>query len=171
MRRRLSIIAKIGAVAFMLWMWVFAFLLAPRESANDVKDREWSARSEDACKKAKLSRAALMDLTRIDPKDPRAVMEKGRIVDAATDTIRDAIDSIAADSPATAKGKELAPEWISDYRTYIQDRRDYAGELLKGNLIEFAESQVEGIPISERLGKFARENKMPSCQPPSDLQA
>jgi len=63
------------------------------------------------------------------------------------------------------------PEWISDYRTYIRDRRDYADTLRAGSIVEFSESIEEGVPISERLAKFARENEMRSCQPPRDLQA
>ena len=63
------------------------------------------------------------------------------------------------------------PEWINDFRTYVKDRRDYADQMRSGKLTEFSESIVEGIPITERLGKFARENHMPACQPPRDLQA
>jgi hypothetical protein len=62
------------------------------------------------------------------------------------------------------------PEWINDFRTYVKDRRDYADQMRSGKLTEFSESIVEGIPITERLGKFARENHMPACQPPRDLQ-
>ena len=63
------------------------------------------------------------------------------------------------------------PEWIADYRIYVKDRRDYTAGMRTGTLDEFSESIVEGIPITERLGKFARENHMPACQPPRDLQA
>lgn len=163
--------AKILAIAFIVWMWFFAFVLASRESANNIKDDRWSERAEQTCASAKTARGRLEDLSRIDPKDPQVVRRKAEIVDQATDTIEAALDTIAEDSPSTDKGKELVPEWIRDYRAYVKDRREYAAALRTGVISEFSESQLEGIPISEKLGKFARENHMPSCQPPRDLQA
>lgn len=171
MKRRLARTAQILAVAFMAWMWFYAFVLAPRESANNIADKPWSMLSEEICAKAKSERSALSDLKKIDPNDPEVVKEKARIVDLATDTVERTLEQIERNVPSTEKGKELVPEWIRDYRQYVQDRRDYAESLRTGKISEFAESQVEGVPISERLGKFARENKMPSCQPPRDLQA
>ena len=171
MSRRLARTAQVVAVVFIAWMWFYAFLLAPRESANNIGDKAWSARSESTCTKAAQARGILADLSKIDPKDPAVVKRKGETVDAATDSLDTMLDSIEADIPSTAKGRALVPEWIKDYRTYITDRRDYARSLRTGVISEFSESQVEGIPISERLGKFARENRMASCQPPSDLQA
>lgn len=171
MKQRAARMAKVLAVAFIAWMWFFAFVIASRESANNIKDKEWSARSEKTCAAAGARRGELADLSKIDPDDPRVVKEKGRIIDLATDTIEDALDEIEKDSPATAKGRELVPEWLADYRTYIRNRREYAASLGTGVISEFTESQIEGIPISEKIGKFARENHMPSCQPPRDLQA
>jgi hypothetical protein len=53
---------------------------------------------------------------------------------------------------------------------YIENRRLFAQELMTSKTRPyFAETEIEGVPVSERLGKFARENKMKSCQPPLDL--
>jgi hypothetical protein len=171
MKRRIATAAKVLAVVFMAWMWFFAFVLASRESANNVHDKAWSARAEAVCKVAFDKRTALADLSRIDPADTASVLRKADITARATDTLDEMLDSLASDLPSTDKGRELVPEWISDYRSYIRDRRDYVDALRKGTLVEFTESLVEGIPITERLGKFARENHMDSCQPPRDLQA
>ena len=171
MKSRAGKLAKIAAIAFIAWMWFYAFVLAPRESANNIADKEWSARAEATCSREASNRTSLADLAKIDPKDPAVVRKKGEIVDLATDTIERQVDAIEKDVPSTAKGRALVPEWIRDYRTYISDRRDYADSLMTGTISEFAESQVEGVPISERIGKFARENHMPACQPPRDLQA
>ena len=92
--------------------------------------------------------------------DPRALKAKAKLVDAATD----------ADTPSDAKGRELVPKWIADYRTYITDRRAFAVALNTATVRPyFAESEVEGVPISERISKFARENDMKTCQTPYDL--
>ena len=171
MSRSLALAAKIAAGAFIVFMWFYAFVLAPRESANNIADNAWSARSEATCRKAAAYRTGLADLSKIDPNDAGALAKKAGIIDKATDSVEETLDALASDVPSTAKGRELVPEWIRDFRVYVQDRRDYAGQMRAGKLVEFSESIVEGIPITERLGKFARENHMPTCQPPRDLQA
>lgn len=151
-------------------MWVYAFLFAPRESINRIKDDAWKQRSEARCKVAEDSRFAQQDLTPMSPDDPAALRKKASLVDGATDSLEEAINAIAADTPADPKGQELVPQWISDYRTYISDRRAFAEQLRTSSRRPyFAETEVEGVPISERIGKFARENDMPTCQPPLDL--
>jgi hypothetical protein len=102
--------------------------------------------------------------------DPAALKAKSKLVEAATDALEKAIDLIAADTPSDPKGQELVPRWIADYRTYISDRRAFAIALQNATVRPyFAESEVEGVPISERISKFARENDMKTCQTPYDL--
>ena len=151
-------------------MWVYAFGFASRESFNKIGDDEWKARSEAHCQKAEDERFALQDLTAMDPTDTDALLKKADIVEVATDSLERAINKIAQDSPADAKGKELVPQWLADYRIYIQNRRDFIKALRTADRRPFfSETEVEGVPISERIGKFARENDMKTCQPPLDL--
>ena len=151
-------------------MWVYAFGFAPRESFNKINDAAWQARAQAHCKTAENIRFAFEDLTPMKADDPQALKTKAKLVDAATDALENAINLIAADKPADAKGQELVPEWIADYRTYISDRRSFAQALRTATVRPyFAESEVEGVPISERISKFARENKMKTCQTPYDL--
>lgn len=151
-------------------MWVYAFGFAPRESINRINDDEWKARSQARCLVAEDERFSLADNTEMDPTDQAALRKKADIVDKATDALERAIDDISSDKPSDAKGQALVPMWISDYRIYIQDRRDFAEELRTADRRPyFSESEVEGVPISERIGKFARENDMKACQPPKDL--
>ena len=60
------------------------------------------------------------------------------------------------------------PLWEADYRTYIEDRRAFADVLRAGRQRAFTETAVDGIPISEKLERFAGDNEMPSCVPPLD---
>ena len=151
-------------------MWVYAFGFASRESINRIGDDSWKARAEAHCKKAEDARFALQDLTEMDPNDPLALKKKADIVEKATDSLEDAIDRIEADIPADAKGKELVPQWIAEYRIYLRNRREFIVALRTADRRPyFAEKEIEGVPVSERLGKFARENDMKSCQPPFDL--
>lgn len=151
-------------------MWVYAFGFASKESFNKIGDDAWKARAEAHCKKAEDERFELQDLTEMKASDPQALKKKADIVEKATDSLERAIDAIAEDSPSDVKGKELVPQWLKDYRIYIADRRLFIEALRTATTRPFfAETEVEGVPISERLGKFARENDMKTCQPPLDL--
>lgn len=157
--------------ALLAAMWVYAFGFAPRESINRVNDREWSKRAESFCREAALDRTELTDLTKLDVDDPAAVARRAELIDLATDTLERALDRIAAAPPADDKGREIAPLWIADYRQYLDDRREYADEIRSGDVKSFTESQVDGLPISEKIETFARANEMNSCIPPYDLSA
>lgn len=151
-------------------MWVYAFVFAPRESINRIADDDWKARSEARCQIAENERFALENLDKLDPTNRADLIKKAEIVAIATDSLERAIDDIEKDIPNDPKGQALVPLWIAEYRTYIEDRRSFIEDLRTAERRPyFAETEIEGVPISERLGKFARENDMKTCQPPLDL--
>jgi hypothetical protein len=151
-------------------MWVYAFGFAPRESFNKINDEAWQTRAQTHCKKAEDQRFSLQDLTPMKADDPAALATKANLVEQATDTLEAAINLIASDTPSDAKGQELVPRWIADYRIYIADRRAFIVDLRNAKTRPyFAETEVEGVPVSERISKFARENNMKTCQTPYDL--
>ena len=164
---RIFITLVCGLIAVM---WVYAFLFAPRESFNKIGDTSWQARAEELCQVAENQRFGMEDLTAIDPNDMAALKVKADLVDRATDSLESAINQIAALTPSDAKGQAIVPEWIDDYRLYISDRRAFAVALRTATRRPFfAESEIGGVPVSEKIAKFARENKMKTCQPPYDL--
>lgn len=168
--QRLARVVITVACAGILAMWIYAFGFASRESVNKIGDDAWKARAESHCQVAENERFALQDLTAMDPNDQTALKKKADIVEKATDSLERAIDKIAKDMPSDEKGKAIVPMWISDYRTYIENRRTFIETLRTATRRPyFAETEVEGVPISERIGKFARENDMKTCQPPLDL--
>ena len=61
------------------------------------------------------------------------------------------------------------PLWEADYRTYLGDRRAFSDGLRAGVNEPFAETTVDGIPISDKIARFAADNHMPACSPPTDL--
>jgi len=169
MRRLARVIITI-ACAGIFAMWVYAFGFASRESINRIGDDAWKARAEAHCQKAEDERFALQDLTKMDPNDPAALKKKADLVEIATNSLEQAINRIAADSPSDEKGKALVPMWIADYRIYIQNRRDFIDTLRTATRRPFlAETEIDGVPVSEKIGKFARENDMKTCQPPYDV--
>lgn len=152
-------------------MWVYAFGFASKESANKINDREWAKRADTVCATARQERTSLADLSRVDVNDTAQLAKKATIIDSATDTLERMLTTIESQPPTDAKGLALVPQWIADYRSYIQDRRDYADEFRAGKSGTFAETQREGVPISEIIGQFAQDNLMDNCIPPLDLSA
>jgi hypothetical protein len=151
-------------------MWVYAFGFAPRESVNRIGDEAWMARSEARCLVAENERFAMENLDRLDPTSRADLNKKADIVTIATNSLEAAINDIESDIPNDPKGQAIVPKWISEYRTYIEDRRAFITALRTAERRPyFAETEIEGVPVSERLGKFARENDMRTCQPPLDL--
>ena len=157
-------VVVVGFAAF----WIWALFFASKESINKIGDRAWAERAEGICAAADVRREALADLRIVDEDDPAMVAERGDLFDRATDIVEQMLDDLVAVAPTDPKGAELVPLWESDYRTYIEDRRQFADVLRTGANEPFTETAVDGIPISEKLTVFAADNEMPSCAPPID---
>ena len=150
-------------------MWIYAFIFSPREAVNRISDEEWQARAQEVCTNANLKRAALADFRLIAVSGPEALLQRADIVDKATAILASMIDSIESTPPTDAKGRALVPQWIADYRIYIEDRLAYTAILRQGKNLPFSETMVEGLPLSEKISKFAADNEMSACKAPMDL--
>jgi hypothetical protein len=158
-----------GAALFATF-WVWALFFASKEAINRIGDRAWAARAESICAAAERERLELADFREMEDATPELVRERADIVDRATDVLERALDDLTAVEPTDPKGKDLIPQWVADYRTYVADRRTFAEQLrATGDNTPFYETESAGIPISEKLTVFAADNEMASCAPPSDL--
>lgn len=170
-RRRLGIggvLVVIASITFVVF-WTWALFFASKEAINKIDDREWADRARQICESANADREALADFRRIDPADMALLRERGDLIDTSTDVVETMLDDVMAVAPTDDKGLDIVPEWESEYRTYIQNRRDYADLVRSGSNELFREAERGGIPISERLSTFAADNEMPDCSPPRDL--
>ena len=129
----------------------------------------WKANAEQICAVSEKERLSLIDLRKVKDSGDNALAERAQIIDKATDSLERAVNSLAALSVSDSKGQALVPLWLSDYRTHIQDRREYADDLRTGVNEPFSETVTEGLPISEKIATFAADNAAPSCAPPIDL--
>jgi hypothetical protein len=150
-------------------MWVYAFFFAPREGVNRIEDRAWSERAETVCATAKAQLVGLADFRRISDVGPDALVERADIVAQANAILATMVDELAAVQPSGEKSQTIIPRWLDDYRTYLADRTAYVEQLRAGDGSGFAETEINGSPISNFLGDVARQNEMPSCQAPLDL--
>lgn len=149
--------------------WIWALFFASKESINGIGEDDWSDRAQAICEAADVERQDLADFREVDVDDPAMLAERATIVDRATDILDGMLDDVNAVQPTGPKGAELVPVWTEDYRTYLEDRRRYGDELRAGRNEPFAETVVDGIPISDKIARFAADNRMPACTPPADL--
>lgn len=162
------ILVAAAAVVFVVF-WVWALFFASKESINRIGDRAWAERGQEICAAANLERDALADYRRIDPDDPVMVRERADLVERSTDVVEQMVDDLVAVAPADAKGAEIVPLWEADYRTFVANRRDFADAVRRGSNEPFRQAETDGVPISERISRFAVDNDMPACAAPRDL--
>jgi len=150
--------------------WIWALFFASKEAVNKIGDETWAARAQQICVQATEDRFQLADPRVIDGGGPELIIEHAEIVDRATDILEAMVDNLVSVEPTDDKGRAIVPLWEADYRTYLQDRRNFANELREtGENRAFYESETDAIPISERIATFAGDNEMPACSPPYDL--
>ena len=159
----------LGIVVLFAAFWIWALFFASKESINGIGEDDWSDRAQAVCEAADGQRQDLADFREVDDDDPAMIAERGDIVDRATDIVEQMLDDVVAVQPTDPKGQELVPLWEADYRTYLGDRRAFSEGLRTGVNEPFAETIVDGIPISDKIARFAADNHMPACVPPSDL--
>jgi hypothetical protein len=157
------------ACAAIAVMWVYAFGFSSKDSINKIGDSAWQDAAEKFCAQGEFERLKLADLRLVKESGSGALAERATLVDKATKTLELALDQIEKLPIADEKGKAIIPLWIADYRTYIEDRRDYADILRSGKNVPFSETQIEGLPLSEKISTFAADNYMSSCKAPVDL--
>lgn len=150
-------------------MWIYAFVFSSREAVNKIADENWQKRAEEICTQANVDRSALADYRLIEDAGVDALAKRADIVDEATGIIAGMIEAIESVPPVDAKGLALVPQWITDYKTYIQDRYEYTAQLRAGTNDPFSESMIDGLPLSEKISTFAADNRMPACRAPIDL--
>jgi hypothetical protein len=154
-----KVLFPIGAVLFIAF-WAWALFFASKESVNRIEDRAWAERAETICAPVKA------ELKRLETLADPDIQVRADLVDQSTDLLSQMLDDIMVTPPSDEKGQAIVPDWISDYRTLLQDRYNYAERLRAGTNVPFTETPVRNVPITERIDKFTIDNQMLSCSPP-----
>jgi hypothetical protein len=149
-----------GAIVLMLGFWVWALFFAPKESVNMIEDRAWAERAEEIC--------VVYDpqIRAFEAQASGDLDVRADLVDESTGLLSQMLDEIVAVPPTDDKGIAIVPDWEAEYRILLDDRFRYAEQLRAGENVAFTETAVGGVPITERIEKFALDNRMPTCAPP-----
>ncbi len=168
-RRRWVTVLLGVIVALLAAMWIYAYFFATTEGINRIGDRTWSARAEVQSAAAAEELFALRDVRTIEEAGPNALAERAEIIAKTNVILTTLVDELEADKPTDAKGQEVVPLWIADYRIYLADRTEMVARIRAGENVLLNETQINGSPISNFINDFARQNNMKSCQTPTDL--
>lgn len=149
-----------GSIVLLIVFWVWALFFATKEAVNKIGDTAWAARAEAICVEYDERLRAL------DARASADLSVRADLVDESTDLLGDMLDEIVAVTPSDDKGRAIVPDWEEEYRILLEDRYRYAEQLRAGENVPFTETAVNGVPITERVEKFALDNEMATCAPP-----
>lgn len=155
----LRILLVVGLLVFAAF-WTWALFFASKTAVNKIEDREWAERAEEICD------AVEIELGLLERQASADLEVRADLVVVSTDLLSVMLDDLEAVEPSDEKGRVIVPDWITEYRTLLDDRYTYADRLRAGENVAFTETAVHGIPITERIETFAGDNEMPSCAPP-----
>lgn len=164
--RSLLGLVSVGIAVF--WIWAL-FFPQTKQSIAKLDDEAWTVRAEQICRTANVDRDELSDLRRIDDVGEGALDQRADLIDRATDIIAKMVADIVSVQPSSATDVALVDSWATYYRQWIDDRRIYTEVLRSGDNPPFAESMVDGSPISEYINDFTVANRMKPCSAPTDL--
>ena len=168
-RRSLQVfLASICLGIAVFWIWAL-FFPPTKQSVAKVDDVAWTIRANEICNQANLERDKLVDLRRIDTVSGDALAERADIIDKATVIVQKMLDDVTSQVPSGVKDADLMNTWKDIYQDWIDGRIDYTAVLRTGDNAPFAESMLEGGPVSDYINDFAVANRMTSCSAPMDL--
>ncbi len=148
------------AIVVFAGFWTWALFFASKEAVNKIGDEAWAERAEAICVSYEVPLQQIESQREADPVD------RAELVVSSTDLMSAMLDEIMAVPPTDEKGQAIVPDWAADYRILLQDRYHYADRLRAGENVPFTETAIDGVPITERIETFAKENGMFSCAPP-----
>lgn len=160
--RVLAVVTMIGLAVF--WAAIFAGL-PKRTNPDRLDDRAFVERTEVRCDALLEDLRELPDGTFIDDH-----VERAEVLDDATDRVEEMVDAIAADAPSEGDDAISLEGWIADWRTYVENRRDFARRLrVDPDARLLLDESLGGDSVDKPIEVFADVNDMPSCATPGDV--
>jgi hypothetical protein len=165
-------LAVLGAVVGLVAMWAYVVYLAVGPGRQPPIDRlddpAFAEAAEPRCAAAVEAVDELPVAAAVDTAEERA-----EVLDEANDIFEDMLDDLEGmlDLVPAGEQRERAEAWLSDWRTYLGDRRAYAEALRvdpEARLL-VSEKEGEGRHVTGWIDEFAKANRMPSCATPTDV--
>jgi hypothetical protein len=153
-------------VTLLVAMWGYVVYLAfgpGRQSSPDrLADPNFAPAAQTACDAANDEVRQLPTAS-----EARTAVERAEVLDQANGIYGNLLDELLLLAPDGEEG-EIVAEWVDDWRTYLDDRDDYARRLRTDEDARLLVTPKHGDQITESIDAFAKDNRMPACGTPSD---
>lgn len=160
--RAVAVIAALAMVLF--WAWIFSG--GPKKQNPDyLDDRAYVTRSAERCRQ-------LIDDLKALPNAEAASTAKQRadVLDQANELVSGMVDDLESTAPRTGDDAKSLKGWIADWRTYVENREDYARRLRTDPGARLLlDANPGGDPVDRPIEVFADVNDMPDCATPGDV--
>ncbi len=158
-----GLIAIIVALSFFPWVWRWS-PWADRTADGLLDDKTFALQAEPLCIAAMAELEAL----------PNAIQatdtaERGDQIRAANNILHSMVDDLEAMITGSPRDIENLNEWIGNWRTYMDNRDDYADRISVDESAVFYVDAVGTERLDRRIPRFANSNFMLTCSPPDDI--
>lgn len=168
--RRLGVlvvlVSFVGIWGYVMYLTFFEGRAEPRDRLDDTR---FTAAAEETCAESTAFFEGLPFASEVD-----SPAERAELLDVATDELETMVTRLEGLVPPSDADEAVAVErWLDDYRTFIQDRREYADAQRDPSSDRydrpFAVTDRGGFQIDVLLDDFALINDMDSCETPDDV--
>lgn len=152
-------------IAAMVAMWGYAFFW-PQQVPGRLDDTSFPTAAEPVCHRHRVELDGLPRSISV-----RTPEERGDLVDQGTSILAAMVNELRGLIPTTEPAQSMVTEWLADWDTYLEDRRDYAQRLRGDANARFyvTQSDRDNKQITQAVDRFAAVNAMPSCGIPNDV--
>ncbi len=168
-RRVSSTIGRAAVVVIVvgsLLLWIYVFSGAARtDPPNTLDDAAFGVAAEPICADAVET---LEELPRAE--DSTSAAQRADVIDEANETLDAMVDQLDEIEVSTDRDTEMTTEWIADWRTFIENRSDFAARLREDDMARFYVTEKPGrLQVTKAIDDLAKVNDMPSCVDPGDV--
>jgi hypothetical protein len=162
----------LAVVAALAVMWIYVLFIGKADTPNHLADESWAPKAEAVCAATAARIAALppaASFAHITPLD-EALRRRADVGQQATALLdRQLAELRGLPPPSGPHDGKLLAAWFADWDRYLADRREHVAQWEAGHDKPFAETEVNGGPISDRMDYLSTLNGMDSCVVPADF--
>jgi hypothetical protein len=145
-------------------LWGYALTRQPQPPPDRIDDSAFAVRAEEICASTAADRDALPQAFETD--DPLA---RADVVEQSNHELEAMLAELRANVPAAERDQRMLDEWLGDWSTYLDNRREYVQRLREDGDTRIYVAEKDGRQITVAVDRFAEVNDMPSCRTPKDI--
>lgn len=155
-----------GAVALMVGMWIYVLYLAIGPGRQPPPDRlddpAFATGAQSVCDAANDQVRELPTASQA-----RTAAERSVVLTRANAIYAEMVEALRGLTPPGEDG-DVVTAWLTDWRTYLTDREDFAARLLEDENARLLVTPKKGEQVTDFIDLFATDNRMTACGTPAD---